>query len=143
MLVVQHRSASSPLDSVWEFDPARRAIDIVFGLDALEPIAFTIPVCAIDRPRFGAHAMVPLDDACWRLLPSFFVVSEAAEVVAGIELHGVRSTPPKTLSLEPRDCHPRFDEERSPCRLHHMLGCGTQIVLANASPTVEIELLEL
>jgi len=144
MIVVKHRSASSRLDSLWEFDPVRKAIDLVFRLGSASPAAFTIPVCSLENPRFGAHVLARLDEDSWRLLPSFYIVSEAEEVVAGIELYGVPALPPgRAMPIEPRDCRPLFDEDKSPCRLHALIGCGTHIILSNASGAVALELLEL
>lgn len=72
MLQIRHRTASGSLTELWEFDPARRALDVVFQLGSAAPIAFTIPVCAPDRARVGAHPVMRLDGESWRVLPAAF-----------------------------------------------------------------------
>lgn len=74
MIQVRHRLASGRLDEAWEFDPSRRVIDLVLRQGSAKPLAFTIPVCAIDRPRLGAFAMSRLDSDSWRILPTCFVL---------------------------------------------------------------------
>lgn len=59
---------------MWEFCPARRVIDVVLRQASAEPIAFTLPVCAIDKPRLFAFAMSRFDSDAWRVLPSRFVM---------------------------------------------------------------------
>jgi len=70
---VPHRSASGRLDACWDFDPARRLVDVVLRLGSATPIDMSIPVCAIDRGRIGAYAIIREDDESWRILPSIFV----------------------------------------------------------------------
>ncbi len=54
MIQVRHRLASGRVDEAWEFDPARQVVEVVLRQGSAEPLAFTVPVCAIDRPRLGA-----------------------------------------------------------------------------------------
>ncbi len=73
MIQIRHRSASGRLDEVWEYDSARRCLDVVLRLGSAAPLAFNIPVCAIDKPRLGAYAMTRLDGESWRVLPTRFI----------------------------------------------------------------------
>lgn len=75
---VPHRSASGILTHLWDYDPARRCVDIVLRLGSAIPIDMTIHVCSIDRGRIGAYAIIRENDECWRILPSIFVPISAA-----------------------------------------------------------------
>lgn len=72
MFQVRHRLASGSLHECWEFDAQRRVLDVVFRQGSAEPIGFTLPVCAPDRPRVGAHPIMRLDGESWRVLPAVF-----------------------------------------------------------------------
>lgn len=114
---VRHRTASGCLDSCWEYDSARRVIEVVFRLGEGSPIALTLPVCAIDKPRFHAFALARFDDSSWRLLPVRYVLA-----------------------------HPSRDDERlvhDERALHPSLDRGTQIILTNAPADVAADIEEL
>jgi hypothetical protein len=72
LIQVRHRLASGRASEAWEFDSARKVIDVVLQQGSAEPIAFTLPVCAPDRPRVGAHPIMRLDGESWRVLPAVF-----------------------------------------------------------------------
>jgi hypothetical protein len=76
--------------------------------------AFTVNVCAIDKPRFDAFALARLDSDSWRILPIRYVWAGY-----GIKL---------------------VHDERA---IHESLSKGDHIVLANAPEDVAIELQEL
>lgn len=79
MLCLKHRTASGSLDELWEYDPARRALDIVCRQGA-RTFAFRVSVCSPERPRLGAHALVRVSEGAWRLLPlAFYVAWEGLE----------------------------------------------------------------
>ena len=87
MIQVRHRKASGRLDEAWEFDPARRVIDVVLRQGSAEPLAFAVPVCAIDKPRLGAFAMSRFDGESWRILPSRFVLQGEKLVHQELAIH--------------------------------------------------------
>ena len=87
MIEVRHRLASGRADEAWEFDPARRVIDVVLRQGSDTPLAFAVPVCAIDKPRIGAFAMIRFDFESWRILPSRFVLSGERLVHQEIRIH--------------------------------------------------------
>lgn len=87
MIHIRHRSASGRLDEAWEFDSARRVLDVVFHLGSAAPVAFTIPVCAIDKPRLGAFAVTRLDGDSWRVLPTRFVLEGEKLVHFEVSIH--------------------------------------------------------
>jgi hypothetical protein len=72
MINVRHRTASGRLDEAWEFDSARRVLDVVLHLGSAAPIAMTLPVCHPDRARHGAYPIMRLDGESWRVLPALF-----------------------------------------------------------------------
>lgn len=72
---------------MWEFDPQRRVIDLVLRQGSAKPIELTIPVCAIDKPRFGAFAMSRLDSDAWRILPTRFVFEGDKLVHQEVAIH--------------------------------------------------------
>lgn len=72
MILVRHRLASGRLDECWDFCAFRRVIDVVLRQASAEPIAFTLPVCAPDRPRIGAFPIMRLDAESWHVLPAIF-----------------------------------------------------------------------
>lgn len=109
---VPHRSASGRLDSCWDFDPARRVVDVVMKLGSATPIDMTIPVCSIDHGRLGAYAIIREDDESWRILPSIFVP-------IGATVHELY----------------RIDRP-----LNISLGRGDQIMLRNAPAGISLEL---
>ena len=113
VIFVRHRTASGRLDAAWEFDSARRVIDIVFRLGEAEPIALCVPVCSSKKPRYHAFALTRFDSSSWRLLPIRFVPSNASQ--------------PDRL----------VHDQRS---LHSVLDRGTQLVLTCAPPNVVTEL---
>lgn len=139
MLVLRHRSASSRLDALWEFDPARKVIDVVIRLGSEKPRAFTLPVCAPDKPRIWAHPILRLDGESWRILPSVFVPLEAAEELQADDVHGIPIPRHAPILLVPRDCR----EPAAACALHDAIGLGSHLVLTNAPPSIDIELAEL
>ena len=72
---------------MWEFDPARRVVDLVLKQGGARPLELTIPVCAIDRPRLNAFAMSRLDGTSWRILPSRFVWQSERLVHFEVAIH--------------------------------------------------------
>jgi hypothetical protein len=64
-LYLRHRTVGGVDSSAWEFDPARRVVDVVLRHPplAIEPIW----VCTATRPRFGAHVLVRIDESTWRI----------------------------------------------------------------------------
>jgi hypothetical protein len=110
---VRHRSASARLDSLWEFDPARRCVEIIFRLGEAAPIALCVPVCASKKPRFHAFALTRFDGSSFRLLPIRFV--------------------PFTPSQPDRLVHDQH-------ALHPVLDRGTQIILTHCPEHVVAEL---
>lgn len=73
MLQVRHRlSSGGALWNIWDYDPARRVLDIVLKQGSADPIAFTLAICAPDRARANAHPMLRLDGDSFRVLPAVF-----------------------------------------------------------------------
>jgi hypothetical protein len=87
MLQVRHRTASGSLSEMWEFDNARRVIDVVLRVASAKPIAFTVPVCAPDRARIGAYPVMRLDGESWRVLPARFVLEHGLLVPHDAAIH--------------------------------------------------------
>ncbi len=87
MIHIRHRLASGRLDEAWEYDSARRCLDVVLRLGSASPIAFTLPVCAIDKPRLNAFAIARLDGESWRVLPSRFVLQGDKLVHHEVAIH--------------------------------------------------------
>jgi hypothetical protein len=114
MLHVRHRSASGRLDALWDFCSARRVVDLVIRRGNAT-LAFTLPICAIDKPRFGAFPVTMLDSSSWRILPIRYVWADAA----GTKLV-------------------HRDE-----RIHESLSLGDAIILSQAPADVDQELSEL
>lgn len=141
MVVVRHRTASGRLDALWEFDPARKVVELVLRLASEKPRAFTVAVCFPDRPRIWAHPLMRLDSESWRILPSLFVPIEEEEEVGVEERHGVPFPRARPLLLEPWECRRAY--RGLPCPLHAEIGTGSHLVLTNAPANVEIELAEL
>jgi hypothetical protein len=78
-------------------------------------LAFTLPICAIDKPRFGAFPVTRLDSSSWRILPIRYVWADAS---------GTRLV------------------HRAE-RIHDSLSMGDAVVLASAPHDVDQELSEL
>lgn len=89
MIQIRHRTASGRLDEMWEFDSERRVVDLVLRQAAAKPIAMTIPVCAIDRPRLAAFAMSRFDSESWRILPTRFIWEGERLVHFEVAIHPV------------------------------------------------------
>lgn len=87
MIEVRHRSASGRLDELWEYDSARRCLEIVLRLGSAEPIAFTLAVCAPDRARIGAHPIMRLDGESFRVLPAVFRLEHGMLVPVDAAIH--------------------------------------------------------
>lgn len=87
MIVVKHRTASGRLDQLWDFDSARRVLDVVFRLGSAHPVAFTLQVCAPDRARIGAHPIMRLDGESWRVLPAVFRMEHGMLVPVDAPIH--------------------------------------------------------
>lgn len=115
---VRHRSASGRLDEMWEYDPARRIIELVFRLASEHPSTASIPVCAPKAARRLAYPIVRIDGETWRIVAARFVESI-------VELRGNSVT--RMLVPEPFPIHPR-------------LTCGDHILLCAAPPNVDREL---
>lgn len=126
MLQLKHRSASGRLDSGWEYDPARHAVDVYFRTGTVER-AFSIRVCHALHPRLWAHQIVRKGGDCWAILPIAFV--NDATVQAG--------------EMFQRTCRPRHGAAVTDCPVHAVIGCGEQIVLLAAPPPIVLELEEL
>lgn len=110
MIHVRHRTASGRLDEVWEFDPVRKCMDIVFRLGSAKPVAFTLPICAIDKPRLHAFAISRLDGESWRLLPSRFMF--AGDKLVHVEVaihHSLDKRTMLVLSRAPSDVDAELD----------------------------------
>lgn len=114
MIHVRHRSASGRIDAMWEFDGQRRVLDVVIRRGNAT-MAFTLPVCAVDKPRFGAFGLTRLDASSWRVLPIRYVWADAS---------GTRLV------------------HRSE-RIHESLSLGDAVILSQAPPDVDAELSEL
>jgi hypothetical protein len=109
---VPHRSASGRLDHMWDFDPARRVVDVVLRLGTALPIDMCLPVCSIDRPRFASYALIRENEESWRILPSSFA-------------HISPSVP---------------DLYRVDRAIHMSLGRGDQLMLTNTPLGISFEL---
>jgi hypothetical protein len=72
MVTVKHRSASSSLDELWEYDPARRALDVVCRQGSVVR-AFRVYVCTEQHPRIGAFVIARVGEDTWKLLPALCV----------------------------------------------------------------------
>lgn len=121
MITLKHRTASGDLSNQWEFDSARSVIEAVITLGSAKPIAFTIRVCAVDKPELWCHPIARLDGESWRILPAMIISA------------GVGKT-------EPRDCgHSIGLKAAIPCDLHHVIG-PKQIVLTNAPEEIDREI---
>lgn len=128
MITIQHRSRSGQLDSMWEFDSERGVIDAVVRLGGGKSAAFTIKVCAPDKPRVHAHPIMRLDSFAWRILPAVWVERLA-------------SAPGGRTKLVPSECNGR--DRALPCDLHAAIGAGSHLVLTGAPPDIDIEIVEL
>jgi hypothetical protein len=126
MLTIRHRSASGHPDSLWEFDSGRGVIDLVFRLGSAAPIAVTVKICALERPKLWCHPITRLDGESWRILPA----------VWGVAPGSVIGQPPR---LVPMDC---VDRHGGPleCELHRAVGPGAHVILTNAPAVVDAEL---
>ncbi len=52
-----------------------------------KPIAFTLAVCAVDRPRLGAFAITRLGEDSWRVLPTRFIYAGGRLVHDEVAIH--------------------------------------------------------
>ena len=57
---------------MWEFDVARRVIELVFRQGSAEPVSARVPVCSPYAPRWNAHPVIRVDGERWRLLACRF-----------------------------------------------------------------------
>lgn len=87
MIQVRHRLASGRVSEAWEFDSARQVVDVVLQQGSADPIGFTLPICAIDKPRLGAYAISRLDGDSWRILPTRFIYSGGRLVHHEVAIH--------------------------------------------------------
>lgn len=88
MIQVRHRlSSGGVLWNIWDYDSARRVLEIVFQLGSAEPIAFTLSICAPDRARANAHPLLRLDGDSFRVLPAVFRVENEILVPHDCALH--------------------------------------------------------
>ncbi len=128
MISLRHRTASGNLDAMWEWDPARGILDLVFRLGSANPRAVTVKVCAIDRPALWCHPLARLDGESWRILPAMFVPANS-------------SLPGRPPTLAPRDCLGSGGGLRGavPCELHEVIATS-MLVLVNAPVDVSSEL---
>lgn len=129
MITVRHRTTSGRLDSMWEFDSERGCVEVVIRLASARPAAFTVKVCAPDKPRLWSHPIMRLDAESWRILPALWVVEHSS--VAG-----------QLPQLTPRPCTGR-DASPFPCELHAVIGAGNHLALLNTPPAVDLEIAEL
>ncbi len=129
MITLRHRSASGRLDALWDWDPERMVLDLVFRLGTAQPRAVTVKVCAVDTPRLWCHPLARLDGESWRILPAMFVPATS-------------SLPGRPPTLAPRDCLGFGGGLRGaiPCELHEVVGSG-MVILTNC-PTIICEELE-
>lgn len=128
MITIQHRSRSGRLESMWEFDSERGVIDAVIRLGGGRSAGFAIKVCAPDKPRLHAHPIMRLDSFAWRILPAVWI-----EVPP--------SDPARRPKLVPSECTGRSSAVR--CELHEAIGAGSHLVLTDAPPDIDIEIVEL
>ncbi len=128
MITLRHRTASGDPSNVWEFDPLRSCIEMVFRLGSAAPRALTVKVCAIDSPALWCHPLMRLDGECWRILPALFTPANT-------------SLPGRPPTLAPRDCLRPGGGLRGaiPCELHEVIA-ATMLLLVNAPPGINEEL---
>lgn len=138
MLTLRHRTASGRLDELWEFDPARQVVELVFRLGAGPVRGFTISVCSPEKTTAFAHALMRRDADTWKILPSLFVPIDQAP--SYVIVHGIEVPRTMPLILEAKECRSRRQARVAACNLHEHIGYGMQIVLANAPDEVAREL---
>ncbi len=128
MITLKHRTASGRLDALWEYDDARKCIELVFRLGTAKPRAVTVKVCAIDAPRIWCHPLTRLDGESWRILPAMMIPAHT-------------SLPGRPPTLAPRDCLGSAGGLRGavPCELHEVVG-SAMVVLTNAPAIISEEL---
>jgi len=103
---------------MWEYDPTRRVIELVFRLANEEPATASVPVCSPRSPRRLAYPIVRLDGERWRILAARFMESI-------VEVRGDRVT--RLLIPESFPVHPRLTQ-------------GDHIMLCATPPNVDAEL---
>lgn len=66
MITLKHRSASGSLESMWDYDSARKAVIVV-----VEGRGFDVPVCLDkdDHRTAGSFVITRLTEYCWRIAP--------------------------------------------------------------------------
>lgn len=112
-ICVRHRSASGQLDDeYWEYRRVDHRIDVTLRSGLLR-IRFEVKVCSQEKPDFGAHPIVRVDNESWRVLPARFVRCwrHRIEALAAIS-----------------------------CPIGDILSPGQHLVLTNAPPHVSAEL---
>lgn len=72
MLHILHRTASGRLDSLWEYDPARRIVMLTVTLGSAQPVHVDVQVATSREPRRGSWKLTRLDESTWEILPSRF-----------------------------------------------------------------------
>ena len=150
MFTLNHRTVALASDSVWEFDPARRVVDMVIRLES-GTICFALRVCAPDRASAFAHPVMRLDGEAWQILPAVFIPKDSPDTeVTPVTLRSpVQSFLPRecTRSLMPLQSSlkgwPRFNPDAISCPLHRAIGGSTHLVLLNAPSTIDAEMEEL
>lgn len=68
MTTLPHRDASGALESLWEYDPNRRAVIVWLS----GRFALVIPVCSEARPSPGSFSLSRKGETTWQIAPSRF-----------------------------------------------------------------------
>ncbi len=78
-MILPHRLATESLSDCWEYDEARRVLELV-----VRGVGLVVPVCAHAAPRVGAYPIVRLDarGAAWKVVPICFDYPPRGEVLA-------------------------------------------------------------
>lgn len=139
MLTLKHRTASGGnLTNMWEYDPARRVLELVIREASGPTMDLTVPVCVSGRPRLGAHIITRVNEETWRILPSHYglVSLDASREWRNV---GHRVQTPTPMVLASRECA-TLHATLQACRLHSVIGWGAQVFLTNAPRDVQSDL---
>ena len=152
MITLRHRSVTEDA-ALWEYDPARRVLELSVPNGAGAMVSLTLRVCAPDKPIAFAHPLMRLDGEAWQVLPGIFVPEEGPSVPPDTAPTTLRQ--PRPVRMHPVDCAKRPTrpgivtivnpppEGWIPCALHRAIGPSTHLVLVGAPPEVDVELEEL